>query len=883
MRHPRGRIAVGYTAATRSVYLSMAELAGHGLAVGAPKSGKTNLLQLLIEAAAGQIPIVILDPKASPALAGTVRSHGGQVWTLDGKLPVDLLDPRPHQVPDMLLEAEDYGPDARVFRDAAHQRALWAAWSLALNGQPMDLTQLRRLLDRDELIAALEPHRGRDPRIDDWLRRLGNQHGGVEDSGARGLDRALGILLDGVALRGSLRTCPEAIRLEDVLAARGLMLFSLDDFSYQTPTRKIAAWVMLTMGRLATTLPPDDGSGRPRALLLVDEVGALGSSARHLRGLVGRAREAGLAVVMATQGLSDLRAVDHALVDQVLQDTAWQIGFRQGSPNDAALMESLFGQEWVEDVTRFSDGRTSSRRAERPRVPADEWKNGLDRGDAWLRVAPIEGRWRQERVRVALPKSRSRGSVITEVKTRSTDSVSMYSHLRLDSGVGMTEEAVPEARGMRATPTALPPVPPECPAELVAMMGEDVLSKCERRWPKRRHALGPCLVWTGPKGPDAQTGPYGRLYDPTLKRTDYTHKVVWRRVYGLIPLGANGRPLEVDHKCKITLCQRPDHLELLTKRDNVKRRGPTRGPNKRDAAARQFAIALFARYDRPAVRQRTVDLDDLVVMLATFDEIVDKREARCWSPTLYANGATSRANAGVAAVSALVFDLDRVPPDPELLAGVCWIGHTTWSHRTEAPRWRVVVPLAEPVPASSWGDVWRRARATLCPEADPSCKDSSRQYYLPSHPPGVAPEASHHDGPLLNPSTLPELPAEERAELRRSPSTKNPRKTTGADHRRGDDYMAGVVRKLATAAPGGRNAALNGAAWTLGRWIAAGALDQADVEDELYAAAEANGLVADDGVRQCWATIRSGLGKGLLEPIDLDIDEGAPRRRSRHS
>ena len=34
--------------------------------------------------------------------------------------------------------------------------------------------------------------------------------------------------------------------------------------------------------------------------------------------------------------------------------------------------------------------------------------------------------------------------------------------------------------------------------------------------------------------------------------------------------------------------------------------------------------------------------------------------------------------------------------------------------------------------------------------------------------------------------------------------------------------------------------------------------------------AVANGLVADDGERQCWATIRSGLGAGLQEPIGLD-------------
>jgi hypothetical protein len=96
--------------------------------------------------------------------------------------------------------------------------------------------------------------------------------------------------------------------------------------------------------------------------------------------------------------------------------------------------------------------------------------------------------------------------------------------------------------------------------------------------------------------------------------------------------------------------------------------------------------------------------------------------------------------------------------------------------------------------------------------------------------------------------------------------------------------MDKVVRNLARMAPdSGRNVALNGAAWTLGHWVAAGALDQATVEDALYAAAEQNGLVADDGARQCWATIRSGLSKGLLQPKDLDADQRPPsvRRSSR--
>src|SRR5262249_14727761 len=48
--HQRDRVGVGYTSATRSVHLTLRELAGHGLTVGGPGSGKTTFLQLLVEA-----------------------------------------------------------------------------------------------------------------------------------------------------------------------------------------------------------------------------------------------------------------------------------------------------------------------------------------------------------------------------------------------------------------------------------------------------------------------------------------------------------------------------------------------------------------------------------------------------------------------------------------------------------------------------------------------------------------------------------------------------------------------------------------------------------------------------------------------------------------
>jgi hypothetical protein len=132
-------------------------------------------------------------------------------------------------------------------------------------------------------------------------------------------------------------------------------------------------------------------------------------------------------------------------------------------------------------------------------------------------------------------------------------------------------------------PRGLPAVPPDCPEQLVEKMGADVLARVERRWPRRFHELGPCLVCrVGPNGEGTlnRAGIYGWMYDPATKAMDVMHRIVWRRVYGPIPKGPNGKTLEVDHICKVTLCQRPDHLQLLTKGDNVRRRGPTRGANK---------------------------------------------------------------------------------------------------------------------------------------------------------------------------------------------------------------------------------------------------------------------------------------------------------------
>jgi hypothetical protein len=77
------------------------------------------------------------------------------------------------------------------------------------------------------------------------------------------------------------------------------------------------------------------------------------------------------------------------------------------------------------------------------------------------------------------------------------------------------------------------------------------------------------------------------------------------------------------------------------------------------------------------------------------------------------------------------------------------------------------------------------------PEADPACKDASRAYWLPSHPPSGSPSRSYHAGALLDWSTLPTL---SREHVRGSAvrSTRAAPMTT----RRAQDYLARVVANL---------------------------------------------------------------------------------------
>jgi hypothetical protein len=92
--------------------------------------------------------------------------------------------------------------------------------------------------------------------------------------------------------------------------------------------------------------------------------------------------------------------------------------------------------------------------------------------------------------------------------------------------------------------------------------------------------------------------------------------------------------------------------------------------------------------------------------------------------------------------------------------------------------------------------------------------------------------------------------------------------------------LADELAAVARARQGVRNETLNRAAFNLGQLVGAGALSGGDVEERLYGAAVASGLVVADGARAVRKTIKSGLDAGMRQPRAIpERNNGWPSAR----
>jgi hypothetical protein len=314
-----------------------------------------------------------------------------------------------------------------------------------------------------------------------------------------------------------------------------------------------------------------------------------------------------------------------------------------------------------------------------------------------------------------------------------------------------------------------------------------------------------------------------------------------------------------------------------------------------------FAVARFSGRS-PYGRSQALSLDQLRdLLLDRCYPLEHKERGPGWSATRYLPEyryerldretgeivsvdvrapAAHRRNEGVAAVTALVLDVDHRTPDWLRLADYGWLcfAYTTWSHTDADPRWRLCLPLAREVPADDWPRFWYSASSYFAIEGtDPACKDVSHLYWLhAAHPDAdpLLPATRELGSRLLEPDAIPlrDLPAERTEALTPHPQ----RPPTDFECYRANRLLYLACERLAEHAPGGRQVGAYGYARLLGPWVAAGTLDALNVQAALWHACERNGVATESDIRasETARAITTGLARGLR---DGAIDFDAPR------
>jgi hypothetical protein len=117
----------------------------------------------------------------------------------------------------------------------------------------------------------------------------------------------------------------------------------------------------------------------------------------------------------------------------------------------------------------------------------------------------------------------------------------------------------------------------------------------------------------------------------------------------------------------------------------------------------------------------------------------DKKKIPMWSPTTF-NGSRAKLNAH--SVNALVFDIDDglTPFDTwRLFTMYAVLAHTSYSHKPAHHKYRVILPLAKPIPAGDWdrasqaaNQLWQDIVGRGEPDQS-AINDVARAYYRYTH------------------------------------------------------------------------------------------------------------------------------------------------------
>lgn len=169
-------------------------------------------------------------------------------------------------------------------------------------------------------------------------------------------------------------------------------------------------------------------------------------------------------------------------------------------------------------------------------------------------------------------------------------------------------------------------------------------------------------------------------------------------------------------------------------------------------------FSMFDSLTNTRVKPTIMTLDSFAAWLTTTKgKHTDKKSLPLWSPTVFSS--EYRSKSGAQEITCLVYDIDDgiSPFDTwRLFASYYVIAHTSFSHKPNHHKYRIVLPLAKPIPVADWSRAYQAAQNlwdSVVGKGTPdqsALHDAARVYFrfaLPVNAEGIAdahPMATHH-------------------------------------------------------------------------------------------------------------------------------------------
>ena len=371
-----GRLTVGRTSRTGRARIPVGEASGkHTLVVGATGSGKTVtqawIAGRMIESGHGA---VVIDPKGDELLRAELKSAAARrgapfvEWSPEGPVAYNpYARGSATEIADKALAGEQF-TEPHYLRQA--QRYLGHTVR-AMHGAHVDVTPLSLMEHMNprqlEATARLQPDEEPEETqryLDELTDRQKRDLSGIRDR--------LSILAES-DVRQWLGNPSEGagLDIQQAVAMRAVVYFRLESDLRPLLSQILAAAIVSDL----ITLSARQQQSPVPTLVMIDEFAAV--AAAHISKLFGKARTAGISLLLGTQEFADLQAVGAALKEQTIGNLDALVAHRQNVPQSAELIAKMSGTQeaWIPTEqtesgwlgTRHS-GKGTRRRGEEFRV-----------------------------------------------------------------------------------------------------------------------------------------------------------------------------------------------------------------------------------------------------------------------------------------------------------------------------------------------------------------------------------------------------------------------------------------------------------------------------------------------------------------------------------